>query len=295
MSVLVGVHGIGKQQRGRHQLLASWSAAVADGLERSCGSQVSIPDLDIAFYGDLVSPVITGTKGTAAAPIGALSGPRDGLHALAEDELADLEEVLGEVVGAEEVAAVRQEPLKGLTCVPRSLQWLLGAVERRFSATAAVLLVGEFRQVRRYLSDPVVKARVDERVRQTVRDDCRVLIGHSLGSVVALEFLRQNDDHKVESFLTVGSPLSLRMVRAALVGLGSGPQSGWGLPPGVSAWVNVRDVRDPVACGGDLGRWWTGVEDRHVVNQGDAHAAERYLGKREAGEAILTTVPGLAW
>ncbi len=255
---------------------------------------MSEPDLDIAFYGDLVSPVVSQAGGAAATgPRGVPPEVPDALSQLDAGELAGLEALLGEVVDPEEVAAVRKAPPKGLTCVPRPLRWLLGAVERRFSATAVVLLVGEFRQVHRYLSDPAVKATVDERVRQAVGSDCRVLIGHSLGSVVALEFLCRNDGHKVESFLTMGSPLSLRMVRTALAGLGH-PQGAWGLPPGVSAWVNVRDVRDPVACGGDLARWWKGVEDRHVVNQGDAHAAERYLGKRETGEAILAVLPALA-
>jgi hypothetical protein len=35
MGRLVGVHGIGKQQLGRHQLLASWAPALADGVERA--------------------------------------------------------------------------------------------------------------------------------------------------------------------------------------------------------------------------------------------------------------------
>ena len=62
MSVLVGVHGVGKEQLGRHQLQAPWSRAVADGLERARGEEIDIPQLDIAFYGDLVLAAAGGRR-----------------------------------------------------------------------------------------------------------------------------------------------------------------------------------------------------------------------------------------
>ena len=41
MSFIVGVHGIGQQQSGRHQLLATWSQAALDGLERASMPEVN--------------------------------------------------------------------------------------------------------------------------------------------------------------------------------------------------------------------------------------------------------------
>jgi hypothetical protein len=88
-------------------------------------------------------------------------------------------------------------------------------------------------------------------------------------------------------FLTVGSPLGLRMVRSRL------SHAPFGASRNVGRWVNVRDPRDPVTCAGDLVRLWPGVFDRHVDNGGDAHSVARYLSKVEAGSAILDAAPQL--
>ena len=56
MPDLVGVHGIGKQQLGRHQLLGLWSRALADGLERASGCADRHPEDGYRVFGDLVRP-----------------------------------------------------------------------------------------------------------------------------------------------------------------------------------------------------------------------------------------------
>jgi hypothetical protein len=289
MSVLVGVHGIGKQQLGRHQLLAPWSQAVADGLERARGAVVDVPKLDLAFYGDLVWPQPKeGDNKAKAANV-------DFFDDLDDEEVADLAVSAGELISDGELAAAEKaSPTKGYTRAPGPLPSVLGALGRKFGSTAVVLFVGEFRQVRRYLRDPLIKAGVDKRVRDAVTPTCRVLIGHSLGSVVAFEFVRNNPGHRLDLLLTLGSPLGLRLVRDRMADPGHGRTAVWEVPVNVARWVNVRDMHDPVACAGDLTTWWPGVVDRHVRNQGDAHAAERYLSKRETGLAILAAVPELA-
>jgi len=287
VTVLVGVHGIGQQQRGRHQLLPTWSRAIADGLERAYGAPVEVPALDIVFYGDLVWPQRADGYKSPRLDLGVLED-------LDERELDDLELSARELVTGQELAAAHALPTtKGYSRAPRPVNWLMSALEHRFGAAAVVLFVSEFRQVRRYLCDPLTKRGVDQRVRKQVAMECRVLIGHSLGSVVAFEYVRQNPGHQLDLLLTVGSPLGLRMVRERMADPDHGREGVWGMPASVSRWVNVRDVHDPVACAGDLTKWWPGVVDRHVTNQADAHNVERYLSKRETGQAILAAVPGL--
>jgi hypothetical protein len=105
--------------------------------------------------------------------------------------------------------------------------------------------------------------------------------------VVAYEYLRQHPGGGVELFLTAGSPLGLRMVRSRLpVG-----------PLGVPTWVNVRDLRDPVACAGALRRWWPQIPeaDELVVDNGmNTHGVERYLSKKATGQALLRALPQLS-
>jgi hypothetical protein len=286
MAAIIGVHGIMNQQLGRHQLIAAWGPALADGLERAAGHQVPIPDLDIAFYGDvfLSDQAKAGSKGQTGE-----------LAEFTEDDADSLGPFVAEVSAAfasgERPAA--GPPTKGRTSVPLPVQCLLQALDRRFgSRETSLLFLGELKQVRRYLLDPDLKADVDGRAEQVIGCGGRVVIGHSLGSVVAFEFVRQHQDYPVDLLLTLGSPLGLRTVRALM------PDPGYGagrIPPNVGQWVNVRDPRDAVACAGDLTRFWPGISADHTVdNQSDAHSVTRYLSKREAGSAVLRALPGLA-
>ncbi|MGY4744956.1 hypothetical protein [Streptomyces sp. ATMOS53] len=296
MTAIVGIHGIGKQQSGRHQMAPSWRAALRDGLERASGSAMPEPPLDLAFYGHLFSPAAStsagprpgpGRKGPGRAEPGELFAGLDG------EELEDLLQAAGEAVTPEEVEAAAASPAKAYTRVPIPLQAVLRAMDRKFGPSAGVLYLGALRGVRQYLKDAELKECIDAAVRAGVSPACRVLIGHSLGSVIAFEYVRQNPGHRLERLITLGSPLSLRMVSRLL----PNPHYGRvrGLPVTLGSWVNIRDARDPVTCGGALRRWWPGVDDRPPVdNRGDAHAVERYLGKRETGSAVLEVMPGLA-
>jgi hypothetical protein len=287
--VIVGVHGIGQQQFGRAQLLRDWVPAISDGVEAATGEARSDLAVDIAFYGNVfLREVAVAAKGATRAAAENL------LDDLDSAELSDLDEAVAEIVSADEVeAAAELPPVMGTRHVPSWLQVRFRAIDAKFGAAAGVLYVGELRQVRRYLADPMVKARVDEIVARKIADAAggvRILVGHSLGSVVAWEFVRQHPDHELDLLVTLGSPLGLRMVRSRL------PEQGrtGGVPQQASRWVNVRDRGDPVACAGDLTTWWPGVADRYVDNgRDDVHNACRYLSKAETGSAIAGAYPWL--
>ncbi|WP_405794975.1 hypothetical protein [Streptomyces longwoodensis] len=281
MAKLTGVHGIGMHQRGRHQLLGTWGPALADGLERAAGRRVEQPPMDLAFYGDLyLSAPRNPSKATTNY------GELD-WDSLTDQEITQMRAWLSDALTPDQIAAVPPTAEKSYTRVPRPLQTLLYAFDRCFGVAAAVLYVGVLRQVHRYLADPALKAAVDGRVREAVAPDCRVLVGHSLGSVVAYEYLRQNPGHHVEALITAGSPLGLRMVRERMAVQ----------EIAVGQWATVRDLRDPVACAGRLGNWWPQIaaQDEVVVDNGaDAHTVERYLSRGLTGALVLRTLPELA-
>lgn len=140
--------------------------------------------------------------------------------------------------------------------------------------------------------DPDLKAVADARVKDATGAQPAALIGHSLGSVVAFEYLRLNPNIHIPVLITLGSPLGLKTIRALM------PDPDWAhgtVPTNVSRWVNIRDRRDPVACAGDLSPAWTGITDAPPVDNGnDPHSVTCYLSKAATGLALLETYPQLA-
>jgi hypothetical protein len=270
------VHGIGQQHLGRNQILDDWLPALTDGLERLAGRRPR-PDLDVAYYGNFFhadpEDDLKGTNDVA---------PEDRLAGIDDAELAELTETIEEIVTPEDLAAAGTAVDKALLWLPLPVQRLVGAVDRHFPGTSGVLYLGDLRQVRSYLRDPALKAKVDRKVAEAA-ENASVVIGHSLGSVVAYEYLRQDPDRQVKLLLTLGSPLGLKMVRKRLPAGESGAVK----------WVNVRDPHDPVAAAGPIDQWYPTADDHPANNGFHAHDAERYLCSKAVGNAVIRALPEL--
>jgi hypothetical protein len=277
---IVGVHGIGQQQYGRHQLLPVWRQAALDGLERALGRPQEPPlSLDIAFYGDLFLPSARndGSKGITGSDLA---------DAMTVEELDEFESAVTEALGPGVLANPEVNPsAKGFTQAPGPLRGLIRTIDRTLGVGAGTLLWGVFRQVNLYLRDPEVKRQVDGRVKAAIKDDTKIILGHSLGSVVAFEYACGKPGKNV-SLITLGSPLGFKFTRKLLPSGTIPPLSE--TAPSAPSWVNVRDPRDPVACAGDLRKWWPQCADEQVHNGSDAHSVTRYLGKAETGAAIIS-------
>jgi hypothetical protein len=262
-----------------------------DGIERAAGRSAEPPlSLDIAFYGDLFLPTQGNRKGGGpAAAWDAMAAAED----IPEEEVHAFSDAVREIVDPAVLQQAATLPAaKGYTALPAPLRLLVRAVDSAFGAGMGLLLFGVFRQVTFYLRDQEMRQLIDGRVEAAVADDTRLIVGHSLGSVIAFEYLRIHPGRNL-SLITLGSPLGLRLVRDALPASAfpTSPESYF--PPAV--WTNVRDPRDPVACAGELGHWWSQACDKPVSNGGDAHSATRYLGKKPTGEAILAIFGKDTW
>ena len=141
-------------------------------------------------------------------------------------------------------------------------------------------------QVTRYLSDELIRALAQQRVLDLVEDDTRIVVAHSLGSVVAYESAHRLS-HPLPLLLTLGSPLGLRTIVADRL---RPPPS---FPPQVERWVNVADREDIVAAEPDLRpRFAADLADPSrfagvLVDNGSApHSPVHYLGKIAVGRAI---------
>jgi alpha-beta hydrolase superfamily lysophospholipase len=84
---------------------------------------------------------------------------------------------------------VRSPDAEGLARTPRGVQQALRALSgsRFFAGLAERALVFDRKQVRTYATELDVRQKAIGRVANAVTDKTRVLVGHSLGSVVAYE------------------------------------------------------------------------------------------------------------
>jgi hypothetical protein len=270
---VVGIHGISQQQAGRLQLLPVWQLALADGVERAVGRDGPRLELDLAYYADVYLKQF-GTKG-----VGGID-PAD----LDHDMVKFFDQIETEVVDEEPPKDVQ----KGLGGLPHPVGRLAAWLDSRFGAAGALLFFGDLIQVRRYQRDDDLGDEIRSRVQEAIDSQTRVLVAHSLGSVVAYEYLCLEPEHGVETLVTLGSPLGLRSIQARLR---TARDDGRPAPPrGVERWVNIRDPSDPVACAGGLSATWPAVADELVDNGGDPHAVTRYLGKRQTGAAVVASL-----
>ncbi|MEV6473346.1 hypothetical protein [Streptomyces sp. NPDC051657] len=198
------MHGVGQEYLGRRTLQAPVAASLADGVETAANAGdvpadtvPAVEDVDVAFYGDAFR-----TPGAKAGPSGSLS---------VDDVTDPYEQEL--LLAWADAAARGQAPRTGTKAptpqvVQRAMNTLLrspflpGPVAERF-------LLGVLRQVRRYFGEDAVRARAIEAVTVRVGPDTAVLVGHSLGSVVAYEALCAHPEWPVRTLVTLGSPLGM--------------------------------------------------------------------------------------
>ncbi|MFB7393726.1 alpha/beta fold hydrolase [Streptomyces sp. NPDC056191] len=288
MARVVVVHGVGQEYLGRRTLQAPVAAALADGVELAAeagdvpaGAVPAVEHVDIAFYGD------------AFRTPGAKSGPPAPLSV--SDVTDPYEQQL--LLAWADAAARGQEPRSDTkTPTPEVVQRAMNALLRSPFVPGAVaerFLLGVLRQVRRYFGEDAVRARALEAVAARVGPDTTVLVGHSLGSVVAYEALCAHPEWRVRTLVTLGSPLG--MPSLVFDKLRPAPQAGRGhWPEGLAHWTNLADRHDVVASVKELAglfRPADGTEggtlrDVPVDNGWKVHDLLRHLTARETGSAI---------
>lgn len=264
MAVIVGVHGIGKYN---YYLQAGRSAAGAAEamrlkwdryLHAALGGEARAYFAEIAYFSHLLRDGDgDGDDGDAVAKASAA------MEVQAERVLVAWARNLG-------VGEHVTEALKSFT------GWLLDRLDGR-SAAFAKLFAPE---VAAYLTDQARREKCRQAVAEVIRRNRpKVVIAHSLGSVVAYEALWANPDLHVDLLITLGSPLGMRNV--IFERLLPAPINGRGeRPRGVRRWVNIADKDDIAAIPPALTASFTGVDVEQLVNLDwiDFHTAEKYLG-----------------
>lgn len=292
MAAVVLVHGIWNRQQGMAadraaELLAEAARAkLVQGMAMAGLAHVPVPPLVMAYYADLLAD--------KAEEVQSVGG--GGVDGLSDAEIEQAWEWLAAagVPEAEEIQAGWLAPVRqGLGWLVHHRAgggWPLSRARQEAVERLGRLVVTLIREVNAYTSRPELRAAVRARVAGVVvAQRPRVLVAHSLGSVVVYETLHAFPELEVELLVTLGSPLGLpwlsrRLEPALRHGRGA-------RPAGVRRWVNIADAGDLVAVPPKLGGLFP-VDAHETTEIGplDPHTLGGYLA---GGLAAATITPYL--
>ena len=304
MAEIILVHGIGQQRSSADQLESAWlpilagairnlgEVELADQLWRAAGQPGGI-ETRMAFYGHLC--LRPGQQGDDPGEFNAeeaeiaealaqewlhrsaTRSSRESDQILAQRELAYVNRQMGEEQG---LGSVARSAVGSLARIPWFAAMGMGLAERTIKRDLA--------QVTRYFTEEGVRTAAQQQVLQLVDESTKVVIGHSLGSVVAYE-VAHSLAHALPMLITLGSPLGLQSI--VYQRLRPQPPS---FPSAVQYWLNVSDKDDLVAAEPDLIPFFgsslpTGAtfDGAFTVDNGsDPHNAEFYLGDKKVADAV---------
>ena len=299
MTKVLFIHGINNQKNSKEDIEREWGKAIKQG---ATAAGLALPhDVQFmaAFYGDVLfeETETWGKNKTTLTPMSASSLDED----YVDKEIADLylefqkkynlsdEQVANELDDEDE----RQQYRRMAGGVhKRWLKAIARALEKVLPANGAGLVRIFLGQAAAYLHKPGLKERIDDLVKEQLLDGLLpgeevVIIGHSLGTIIAYDLLRRlRREVKVKLLLTAGSPLGIEIIKHRL-----------GPPliclPNVDTWVNVSDREDFVALEPKLTGATFGcdkVVNIDEVDNGhkDAHDIRKYLAHQVVVQVIVS-------
>ena len=309
MAQILLVHGIGQQSSSAAKQQAEWLPSLVKGVLASghpdaalVATQVTastVPDQNgpplaqMVFYGDLY--LSTGTQGgeAPASPAAEVLAEALAVALLTRAAASHDPQLAYEADNALSQAYPDRDGAQGTGALVRGAVAVLDGNAKLTRRIFGVLQKADknLLQVTRYLTEDGLRAAVQARVTALLDDSTRLVIGHSLGSVVAWEAC-QTVGRPLPMLITLGSPLGLNSV--VYPRLRPQPPT-W--PSYVHRWVNVAHPNDVVAVEPNLGPLFSApagltIECHTPLSKHDHHAIAGYLEEHATGRAIADALSG---
>jgi hypothetical protein len=298
MAQIVFVHGIANEQEGADSLGREWreqlSSAVrlagvgdiADRINRDRSLAGAI-DSRMAFYGNLF--LKPGAQGIGDEEMGAPEEKlaQEWVRNIAErasERSADDKEIADGAIAAAEGGEHPQGSGRVIGWAVRTLSKVGFFAHPVYGAAALVKTA--LKQVTRYLDDANIRVEAQSSVLKLIGPETKVIIAHSLGSVVAWEAIMLRPPKELNLFVTIGSPLGLESIVYPRLA----PDRKY--PEPAKKWVNYADRDDFIASNPKkIAKQFPSGGDRYVSdwtadNGAEPHNARFYLGKVEIGRSV---------
>jgi hypothetical protein len=283
---LAFVHGINNDANTPESIEATWWDALIEGWKAAGLAPKPRPEITVGYYADLLS----GRTQSAAIEM----GPSAASTGLAVGLLQEYADAAG--LTPDEIASVAAEMGLPADAVAQGIPhegWVVNfaSMLERILPTKGKLIARLFlRQAVTYINDKVLAAQIDKKVASVLFDgkpDPVIVVAHSLGTVVSYRILASANFARrdVPLFVTLGSPLSVRMFKSILPARGSIPT------PPIGSWFNCRHKEDFVTLGRGITErsiGFPGIRDSTevVCNVPDRHSIAPYLSSPIVAKTI---------
>jgi len=237
---LVFVHGRGQAGLNAADLQAAWLSALAEGAQPLGRGLPAGLDIAFPFYGDVLEDFVKRSNLPLTSDVIARGGQPDDDFLAFQAEVAQSLRTGAGVTDEQILTEYGDNPKQR---GPLNWEWvhaIFRAIDKHGGGLSADAIEQFLRDVYLYATVETVRDAVDKIVRAKLDGRRTVIVGHSLGTVVAYNVLR-TDARKLSIPLlaTVGSPLGIRAIRDQLLPLS--------FPEHVHTWYNAYDPRDVVA------------------------------------------------
>lgn len=241
MRVLL-IHGRGQADKDPVALEKQWVDTLESGFEAAGRPWPTDVEFDFPYYGDVLDELVERANLRDPDDVAAKgAGAQREYETFMQQVLTEMQETHPDLSEAAIRAAYPAEDIG--TKGPQNWGWVRAIarfVDDRWAGAASFTIESFLRDVHMYVNIRQVTKRVDDIVVERLTTEPTLVIGHSLGSVVGYNVLKnRSPDVNIIGYLTVGSPLGLRSISSRL-----------GVPAQVAApgrWFNAFDPRDIVA------------------------------------------------
>jgi hypothetical protein len=238
---LLLVHGIGQGGKKKEELEKTWTDTLRKGYENAKLPYPETLSVDFPYYGDALDARVARSK----LPLPQQIVPKGDetlspYEEFVRSSLADMKEI-AKLSDAEVAAEAGPIPAteKGIQNW-RLTQAVARLLDKRLTAFTSHTIETFLREVYLYVNNRSAAREVNAIVADMLTDEPTIVIGHSLGSVVAYKvLLEQAAKVKLRRYITVGSPLGIKTISSRL-GVLKYPQADLN-------WYNAYDDGDIVA------------------------------------------------
>ncbi len=248
--VIIGIHGLGNKPP-KDILQKWWEEALQEGLAK-VGEDCSDLPFELVYWADILYEKPLDIN---------ISDKEDPLYVNEKYVVAEKDDVFGTMRERRRVLDFLEKQLDRI--------FLDDDLSINFSFVTDAIIHRYFKDLEIYYSDDVkdlndqdclardaIRARLESVLKKYAGEDI-ILIGHSMGSIIAYDVLTfQVPELKIDTFVTIGSPLGFPVVISKIVaerGLRLKRAIKPKTPPGVTrSWINCADLEDKVALIYDL-------------------------------------------